>query len=501
MPDSHILDVPVSDSPRVTPVASSTNDVLSGAPERKPRNNTKTKVIIAVVVILALAGLVALSVSNSQSKAEKVTSAKIARENLSSVVTGSGEIKPKTYVNIGAQGFGKITKLYVKEGESVKKGQLLARLENIQPEADVNAQRAGIETSQKDLDASIAAINSSKADVQRDQADLEQKQLDYTRAQQLYHNQLIAKSDFDSKKAAYDVAVATLAADRSKVAQMQAQQASASGRVVQAQANLKRLSDVLSKTEYVAPFDGIVTNLPVREGETVVIGIQNSPGSTLMTMADMSIITAEVRVDETDIVSVKIGQPAEVTIDAIPDKTFPGHVTEIGDQALVRSTGVSTSETTAGTQEAKDFKVVVTLDNPPPNLRPGLSTTAKITTASKSNVLGVPIQALTVRTQGEIDEQRAELAHKKTASASHAAVPDEKSKKEIQGVFVINKSTNKVDFVPVETGIQGSTDEEVLSGVKEGQEVVTGPYKLLRTIKIGAKVKVDNSIPKTDANS
>ena len=221
-----------------------------------------------------------------------------------------------------------------------------------------------------------------------------------------------------------------------------------------------------------------------------------------MTLADMSVVTAEVRVDETDIVNVKLGEAADVTIDALPDKVFKGRVTEIGDQALVRSSGVATSQTTAGTQEAKDFKVVVTLDAPPENLRPGFSTTAKITTASKNNVVAVPIQALTVRTQGDLDAQRAAAAGKKgsgvKASGSQSGPPDPKSKKEVQGIFVVDKATKKVDFKPVETGIQGSTDMEILGGLTEGQEIVTGSYKVLRTLKVGAKVKVDNSIAKKD---
>jgi len=191
-----------------------------------------------------------------------------------------------------------------------------------------------------------------------------------------------------------------------------------------------------------------------------------------------------------------------VTIDAIPDQVFKGHVTEIGDQALVRSSGVATSQTTAGTQEAKDFKVVVTLDNPPANLRPGFSTTAKITTASKSNVMAIPIQALTVRTQGELDAQRAALDKKKAPTqAAKSTAQDAKSKKEVQGVFVVDKNTKKVDFKPVETGIQGATDVEVTKGLSDGQEIVTGSYKILRTLKVGAKVKVDNSIAKKDDNS
>jgi len=500
MPDTQTLDLAVSDSIRT----SSEGLSYSSGPERKPRSSTK-KIVIAILVVMVLAGLVALSVRSSQSNVTTVTSAKVLREDISSVVTGSGEIKAKTYVNIGAQGFGKITKLYVREGDTVKKGQKLAQLENVQSSADVNAQRATIETAQKDLDSANAAIETSMAEVSRDKADLEQKSLDYKRAQDLYKSQLISKSDFDAKKAGYDVASATLNADQAKVNQMKAQRASSSGRVSQANAMLNKLTDVLGKTEYVAPFDGIVTNLPVREGETVVVGIQNSPGSTLMTLADMSVVTAEVRVDETDIVNVKLGEPVDVTIDALPDQVFKGRVTEIGDQALVRSSGVATSQTTAGTQEAKDFKVVVTIDNPPQNLRPGFSTTAKITTANKTNIIGIPIQALTIRTQSEIDAQRAAASGKKGTQAvtatARSAAQEAKNKKDVQGVFVVDKSTKKVDFKPVETGIQGSTDIEVLSGLNEGQEIVSGPYKVLRTLKIGAKVKVDNAIVKKDDNS
>jgi len=497
MPDTQTLDLRVSE-----PIRSSASPTLIAGPERKPRSNAKKKIIIAVAVLVVLAGLVGLSVRSSQSNVLTVNTSKVVREDISSVVTGSGEIKAKTYVNIGAQGFGKIVSLYVKEGESVKKGEKLAQLENVQSGADVNAQRAGIGVAQRDLDSANAAIETSIAEVARDKADLEQKTLDYKRAQDLYGAQLISKSDFDAKKAAYDVAVATLNQAQAKVVQAKAQMASSSAHLSQETATLRKLTDVLGKTEYVAPFDGIVTNLPVREGETVVVGIQNSPGSTLMTLADMSVVTAEVRVDETDIVNVKLGESADVTIDALPDQVFKGHVTEIGDQALVRSSGVATSQTTSGTQEAKDFKVVITIDNPPQNLRPGFSTTAKITTASKSNVLAMPIQALSIRTQGELDTQRAAANGKKeSASSDRPVVQDAKSKKDVQGVFVLTRATKKVDFKPVETGIQGSTDMEVINGLSEGQEIVTGPYKVLRTLKIGNKVKVDNSLVKKEDNS
>jgi HlyD family secretion protein len=271
--------------------------------------------------------------------------------------------------------------------------------------------------------------------------------------------------------------------------------------ITQNQANLTRVYDVLQKTTYEAPFDGVITNLPVREGETVVIGIQNSPGSTLMTIADMSVITSEVKVDETDIVNVHLGQPADVTIDAIPHKVFHGIVSEIGDNAIVRSTGVATSQATSTSQEAKDFKVVVTLTDPPADLRPGLSSTAKITTATRSSVLSIPIQALTVRTQADLlpKDKDAGKGNNNVQAAASAPVEASKLKEEIQGVFVIR--SKKAEFVPVDTGISGTTDIEVTKGVQEGDEVITGSYKVLRTLKPGTSVKIDNSAPKKEDES
>jgi HlyD family secretion protein len=254
----------------------------------------------------------------------------------------------------------------------------------------------------------------------------------------------------------------------------------------------------LQKTAYEAPFDGVITNLPVREGETVVIGIQNSPGSTLMTLADMSVITAEVKVDETDIVNVAMGQQAEVSIDAIPKQTFRASVSEIGNNAIVRSTGVSTSQQTTASQEAKDFKVVVTLTNPPQDLRPGLSATAKITTAKRSNVLSIPIQALTVRSQADL-QARADEKGAVQAAGPQPVASNTKGGDELQGVFVIR--VKKAEFVPVQTGITGTTDVEILQGLREGDEIVTGSYKALRTMKPGASVKVDNTAPKKEEGS
>jgi HlyD family secretion protein len=456
--------------------------------------STWKKVAIGIGVVLALSGIVGFTVYQSHKNVVTVQTGKAQREDLASVVSASGEIKPKTFANIGANAFGKITKLYVKEGDRVKKGQLLAQLENVQSAADVNATRAALEAAETDSAAAQAGLNTAMADLKRAQADAERMKQDWDRAQGLYQAALIAKSEYDSRKNAWESADAGLAQAQARIAQARAQKDSSDRRISQNRANLTRASDVLQKTTYTAPFDGMITNLPVREGETVVIGIQNSPGSTLMTIADMSIITAEVKMDETDIVNVKLGQPAEVTIDAIPKKIFKGVVTEIGNNAIVRSTGLATSQQTSTSQEAKDFKVVVTLAEPPDNLRPGLSTTAKVTTATRSKALTIPIQALTVRQPAELEQKSSDKGAVQ-ASAPLKEASKEKDK-EIQGVFVIRN--RKAEFVALDTGITGTTDIEVLNGLREGDEIVTGSYKVLRTLKAGASVKVDNSAPKKE---
>jgi HlyD family secretion protein len=460
---------------------------------------TWKKALIGVGVALVLVTIVGVTVYQSRKNLVTVQSGKAQKQNLASVVSASGEIKPKTYVNIGANAFGKIVKLHVKEGDRVKKGQLLAQLENVQSSADVNAMRASLQAAETDSVAADAALKTAVADLNRAKSDAERTKLDYDRAQGLYRDQLIAKQEYDSRKAAWEVADAGVAQAQARIAQAKAQKESSDKRITQNSANLTRVSDVLRKTTYEAPFDGVITNLPVREGETVVIGIQNSPGSTLMTIADMSVITSEVKVDETDIVNVQLGQSADVTIDAIPRKVFHGTVTEIGNNAIVRSTGVATSQQSSTSQEAKDFKVVVTLQDPPQDLRPGLSTTAKITTATRSNVLSIPIQALTVRTRADLEPKVVGKGSVQAASPSADASKQKDKKEEVQGVFVIRH--NKAEFVPVETGIAGTTDIEITKGLQEGDEIITGSYKVLRTLKPGTTVKIDNSTPKKEEES
>jgi HlyD family secretion protein len=369
---------------------------------------------------------------------------------------------------------------------------VLATVESVQAKAGVDAQQASIRSADTDIASYLAAEKTAEATVAHSEADLNQKLLDWQRAQALYKAELIAKSEYDSKKAAYDTDVATLAQSKAALVQARAQTASARGKLGTAQATLTSDVDALNKTVSIAPFDGIVTNMPVREGETVVVGIQNAQGSTLMTLADPSVITAEVKVDETDIVNVAMGQPVEVTVDALPGKVFQGQVTEVGDQAILRSTGIATSQSTTGTEEAKDFKVVVTLSNPPEELRPGLSATAKITTARRQNVLTIPIQALAMRTPASL---KVGASMQTVNAASDGDSPPASAQDPgTQGVFVLRSHGSKLQsqFVPVTTGITGATDIEVTSGLKQGDEIVIGPYKVLRTLKNDVKLKRDN---------
>lgn len=458
---------------------------------------------IGVGVATVLAGGGGIAYWQINKSVVTVQTAPAVRQDLTAIVTASGEVKPLTYTNVLGEGIGKITQIVVKEGDHVKRGDVLLRLENVQPAADVNAQRAGIAASEAGVKSAEANDVSTQADIKSRAADLEHAKLDWDRGQLLFKEGLIPKQDYDTRKATYDGAVAALASAQAHADESRAQLSQARSSLQQNQAMLGRLSDVLNKTTYTAPISGVVTYIAVRVGENVVPGIQNATGSYLMTISDMSVVTSEVMVDETDIVSVKLGEDSEITIDAIPGKFFKGKVTEVGTQAVLRSSGLASTQSTTGNQEAKDFKVVVTLANPPDGLRPGLSSTARITTAQKKNVMTVPIQALAARTKKDLEEAAKEngensvtLAAARPAPGADGSVSSSVDKNpEIQGVFVIHNK--RAQFVPIATGITGVTDIEVTSGLQEGDQIVTGSYKTLRTLKPDARIKVDNSTPKT----
>jgi HlyD family secretion protein len=470
------------------------------------------KILLTIGLIVLVSGGVFASIKYNQRGIVDVQTGRVVRQDLVASVTASGEIKPKNYINLGANTIGPapITEILVKEGDHVRKGQVVAKMESVQANADVVAQRASIDTSLADSAASEAALKSqadgvttAEATLEKNKAELARTKSNFDRATELFNAKLLAKQDYDQKRAEYDTAVAAIGEAEARLSQARAQEAqarqqlaSAQKRIAQLQANLDRYKDILEKYDVTAPIDGIVTNLPVRTGETVVPGVQNSAASTIMTIADMSVITAEVKVDETDIVNVEVDQRAEVTIDAMPNRTFHGHVTEIGNTAILRSSGVAASQSNTSDQEAKDFKVVVALDDPPEDIRPGLSCTGKIITATHQRALTIPIQSLTVRQRGDLEPKKPDAVQ---AASNTDPVLEKAKKEELQGVFIVRNG--KAEFLPVKTGITGSTDIEVLSGLKDGDQIITGTYKIIRTLRNFAKVKINNTVITTTSES
>ncbi len=451
------------------------------------------KITLIVGALVLIAVVIVVSVNRANSGVVAVQTGEVKPQDLVSLVTASGEIRPLVLSNVLGEGFGKITEIAIKEGDKVRKGDVLLRVENIQPTADVEAQRAALASTESAVKAAEASYRSAQAELTQRQADFEKSKFDWERAQQLFKDELISKQEYDARKAAFDGATASIDVSQARVAQTRAEMERSRSVLNQNSAMLTRARDQLRKTTYTAPINGTVTYVPVHVGENVIAGVVNSTaGSYLMTIADMSVVTAEVKVDETDIINVKQGQKVDITIDALPGRTFHGRVTEVGSQAVLRTSGLATTQTTAGTQEAKDFKVVITLDDPPESLRPGLSTTAKIKTAERDDVLAIPMQALAVRTRADLEEAQKEAEGKGggagvTLAASKAPEGIDPKKDEIQGVFVVRDG--KAEFVEVKTGITGITDIEVLSGLQEGDQIVTGSYRALRTLRPGARIK------------
>lgn len=357
---------------------------------------------------------------------------KVKRDDLESTVSASGEVKPKKNVNISAHIPGRIVKIGVEEGQRVKAGDFLLKLESTQYEANADRDRAQIQSLRADLIRAEAVLNRDKSF--------------YERQLKLFDSKLISTENLESAKAQHEIS--------------KAQYDAILFQIKQAQASLQSTLDNLEKTVFNAPIDGVITSLRVEEGEIALVGTMNNPGTILMSIADLSVMEVEVEVDETDVVGVRIGHTAEVRVDAFPAEPIKGTVTEVGSSALEKLTA---------TEESKDFKVVITLEDPPKNLKPGLSASADIITARKDNVLAVPISSLVLREKEE---------------ANNA---DESEREE--GVYIVQE--NRVKFIPVQKGIMGELKIEILSGLEEGQEVVVGPYSALRQLKDEMLIKVE----------
>ena len=392
----------------------------------------RKKLIISSAVIIVIGLIIIFNLQSQREKSIKVSVEKVEKHDLASTISASGEVKPKKNVNISAQVPGRIIKIGVEEGQRVKAGDFLMKLDSTQYEANAERDRALIHLYRTELIKAEARLNKDKNF--------------YERQKKLYDEKLLSNEQLEEAKTLYEIS--------------KAQQQSIRYQIDQAQASLQSSMDNLRKTAYNSPIDGIITSLRVEEGEIAMIGTMNNPGTVLMTIADLSVMEVEVEVDETDVIGIKIGHQAEVKVDALPDQTINGKVTEIGSSALQKLTS---------SQESKDFKVIITLENPPANLKPGLSASADITTAEKKDVLAVPISALVLREKEE-DEK-------------------EKNDEEEEGVYVVENS--RVKFYPVEKGIMGEMMIEIISGLEEGYEIVVGPYSALRQLKDEILIKAE----------
>jgi HlyD family secretion protein len=436
---------------------------------------SRRNIIIAVVVVILLAAIAVANLKFKRTETINVDAEAIKKHKLEAIVSASGKIQPKRSVNISADTMGRVVDLAVEEGQTVKKGQFLLQIDPRNLQTRVASGEAGLQAAQAQLSQMEVALESARTG--------QKLALDtLNRQRELWKQGLTTKADLDraeSEARQRDIEV------QNQIKQIDTLRI----RTGQERANLANARYDLSKVRIESPIDGIVTRRNIEEGETVVIGTMNNPGTQLLTIADMSIIEAEVEVDETDIPSVRMGQRAKITIDAMPDKSFWGRVTEIGNSPIQ-----ATAST--GQRQATNFKVVATVEGQIPDVRPGFTCTAEITTATRDNALGVPIQATTVR-EMTVDEKGnlvREVTDKKarrrpSGGVQAAELKPGQSKKELEGVFVIRDG--KAVFTPVKTGIAGEKYFEVLSGVKEGDQVITGPFSNVRTLADGDAVKIE----------
>lgn len=402
----------------------------------------RKKALIIFAVILIIGIILIFNLRSQREKTIKVSVEKVEKHDLTSIISASGEVKPKKNVNISAHLPGRIVKIGVDEGQDVKAGDFLLKLDSTQYEANASRDRA--------------LIHSYKATLIKAEARLRMDESYYDRQKKLWEEKLISREQLETAKAQYEIS--------------KADQESILYQIKQAEASLLSTLDNLSKTVYNSPIDGIITSLRVEEGEIALVGTMNNPGTVLMTIADLSVMEVEVEVDETDVVGVRIGQSSEVKVDAFPDQTIDGKVTEIGSSALQKITA---------SEESKDFKVIITLENPPEDLKPGLSASADIITAYKKDVLAVPISALVLREKEDVDKN------------------NKKNEEPEEGVYIVENGRAK--FYPVKKRIMGEMMIEIVSGLEEAQDIVVGPYSALRQLKDGLLIKPEEKEEKKEA--
>lgn len=398
-----------------------------------------TKILIIIILVVVATGITLGLTSRKDKDVTKVTLAKVERQDLTRKVSANGRIDAQRKVDLSANVMGQIINLAVREGDTVKKDQFLLQIDRRQLAASASSAESGLRALFSDRDATRAA--------------LEEAQRNFARAEKNFRDKIIPQAEYERARTAVESARANIG--------------SIEERIGQARSNVEAARDTLSKTTMRAPMDGIVTALTVEEGEVAVIGTMNNPGTKLLTIADMGVVEAVMEVDETDIPDVKVGQKATVTIDAYPNKTYNGVVTEVGSSPIERLGGASSTE-------AINFEVKIQVENPPPGVRPGFSASADIVTGTRTKALAIPIQALVVR------EKPAPKDAPKNAAKPEKPVEEE-------GVYLNDKGVAK--FVTVKTDLSGESAIEITEGLKEGQEIITGPFRALRDIKDGSKVK------------
>jgi HlyD family secretion protein len=441
-------------------------------------------ILIVVVVVLAAAGIGARVYRNANSL-PAVTVEPIRTRDLDAIVSASGKIQPKRQVNVSAQTMGRVTRLAVQEGQRVKAGQFLL-------EIDPKALAGQLERGEASVAAARSSMQQATMAIDQARATLELAQQTLKRQQDLAKDGLTTREALERAQNDVTVREAELRTREQEV-ETRAEQ------IKQEQAALSTTRYNLSQVIINSPMDGIVTRRNIEEGENVVLGTMNNAGTVLLTVADMSAIQAEVEVDETDIPTVAIGQPAIVTIDAVPDRMFKGHVTDIGNSPVQAA---QTSAANTGQGQATNFKVTVAIDDPVPDVRPGFTCTAEVTTATRKSAVAVPIQSLTVREM--LFDEKGTLVHEPPPPVQRRFFgtpappptpptppdpPPGQTRKETEGVFVVRDA--KVVFVPVKVGIAGERYFEVLSGLTPGDQVITGPFDSVRQIADGSTVKVN----------
>lgn len=446
----------------------------------------RRKWVLALVVLVIVAGAAAAYFLRRQDQGTRVNTEVIQRRDLEAIVSASGRIDPKKTVNISAQSMGRVTRLAVNEGDRVTAGQFLLQIDPVTAASAVQRDEAGVAAARTSLEQSRLALQSARANLELAQQNLK-------RQEELWAAGLTTRETFERTQS-------ELAVRESEHRVRQQEIRTREEQLRQQQAGLVSSRHSLSQAQFTAPFDGIVTRRNVEEGENVVVGTMNNAGTVLLTVADMSVIEAEIEVDETDIPLVEMGQPARVTIDAIPNRTFSGRVTEIGNSPIQ---AVGAQQSTQRT--ATNFKVVVTLDEQVPDVRPGFTCTAEITTATRQHAVSVPIQAVTVReliydASGAIvrrprpPQPRFSFGRPTPTPAVQppAELQPGQRREESEGVFVVRDG--RAQFVPIKIGVAGERYFEVLDGLAEDDRVITGPFESVRNLVDGDQV--DTSPPR-----